>query len=260
MKAIFYFLLGVTLCLSVTNVLHAQEVENQQEAFANKEWFLTKVVMEGEEYPFVPSGAVAISTLTTENLYVNDNGDVFCPVFINHCEMCGEDVLFVGAFEFKTYEGMQTWNCLADDNCMYSTDTELLAFAALYEIQFWGGENTFETHYEINITEEEEDLTLIITKDDGNQAFYSNEPLSFQSLEKNEITLYPNPADNFLHIENLTESVQIEIYDLSGKVLLSQEINEAEKRVNLSRLGEGIYLYQLRQQGKNIKTGKLVKK
>src|SRR5690625_7777113 len=109
--------------------------------------------------------------------------------------MCGEDVLFVGAFEFKTYEGMQTWNCLADGNCMYRTDTELLAFAALYEIQFWGGENTFETHYEINITEEEEDLTLIITKNYGNKAVYSNERLSIQYVESNHITQYHNQAD-----------------------------------------------------------------
>src|SRR5690625_6274842 len=127
---------------------------------------------------------------------------------------------------------------------MYRSDTELLAFTASYEKQFWGGENTFETHYEINITEEEEDLTLIITKDDGNQAFYSNEPLSFQSLEKNEITLYPNTADNFLHIENLTESVKIEIYDLYEKVLLSQKINESMKRLNLFFLGDTLLFFE----------------
>ncbi|HLS30486.1 MAG TPA: T9SS type A sorting domain-containing protein [Flavobacteriaceae bacterium] len=261
MKAILYILSAIILCFNIPDSLMAQEVENPQEAFAEKEWYLTKIVMEGEEYPFVPTGPVPISSLETQELYESSNGNIFCGIFISHCAMCGDNVLFLSLTEFKTYGGMYNWSCMAYDNCMYSSNPELLAFADLYEMQFWGDDNGSGAHYEINITEgEEEELALVITKEDGNQAYYSDVPLSIPSLEKNEITFYPNPVEDILYIENLSEPAEIEIYNLSGKVLLSQLVNEATKQVNLSRLAEGVYFYQIHQNEKAVKTGKLVKK
>src|SRR5699024_7807580 len=138
MKTILYILSGIILFFNIPDSLMAQEVENPQEAFAEKEWYLTKIVIEGEEYLFVQTGAVPILFLETEELYESNNGYILCRSFVSHCAMCWEDVLFLSATELKTYEGMIHWSCLAYDNCMYSSNQELLAFADLYKMQFWG--------------------------------------------------------------------------------------------------------------------------
>lgn len=260
MKTILYILSGIILFFNIPDSLMAQEAENPQETFAEKEWYLTKIVMEGEEYPFVPTGAVPISSLKTQELYESSNGNIFCWILVNHCEMCGDDVLFLSLTEFKTYGGMYYWSCMAYDNCMYSTNPELLAFAALYEMQFWGGDHGPGAHYEINIAEEEEELALVITKEDGNQAYYSNVPLSVSMNEQEAVKLYPSPMTNQLYIENLSENTELGIYDVSGRIVLKQEVNPSSKSVDVSELYSGIYFYSLNRNGQKVKTGKLVKK
>lgn len=259
MKTILYFLLGIILCLSVPNVLNAQEVEDPQEAFAKEAWYLTKIVMEGEEYPFVPSGGVPNSLLYTSELETY-NENVHCDFEVYYCEMCGTTAYFLSDTEFKIIG----WgDCLAYDNCMYTTDPYILEFSHLYESVFWNRSYTSdneESFYEINITETEGNLSMVITKDNGNQAYYSDENLSVPSLEKNEITLYPNPVKDQLYIENLTEKATLEIYDFSGRILKQQEISSSTESIDVSQLSVGMYFYSIQQNGKGIKTGKLVKK
>ncbi|HLS30162.1 MAG TPA: T9SS type A sorting domain-containing protein [Flavobacteriaceae bacterium] len=259
MKTILYILSGIILFFNIPDSLMAQEVENPQEAFAEKEWYLTKIVMEGEEYPFVPTGPVPISSLETQELYESSNGNIFCGIFVSHCAMCGDNVLFLSLTEFKTSGDMIHWTCLAYDNCMYSSNPELLAFADLYEMQFWGDDNGSGAHYEINITEEEEELALVITKEDGNQAYYSDVPLSVSLNEQEAVKLYPSPMANQLYIENLSENTELAIYDVSGRIVLKQEVNPSSKSVDVSELSSGIYFYSLNRNGQKVKTGKLVK-
>lgn len=66
--------------------------------------------------------------------------------------------------------------------------------------------------------------------------------------EKNEILLYPNPANNYLHIEsNLYSQVQIQILDLSGKLLKKEWLNLPVK-LNLSNFSKGIYYYKFQDE------------
>lgn len=258
-KTILYFLVGIILLFNTPDYLLAQEVENPRETFAEKEWYLTKIVMEGEEYPFLPTGPVPISSLETQELYESNNGNIFCGIFVSHCEMCGDDVLFLSSTEFKTFGGMQYWTCMAYNNCMTSTNPELLAFAGLYEYEFWGGDNASGAYYEINIVEEEEELTLIITKEDGNHAYYSDVPLSVSIYEQEAVKLYPSPMNNQLYVENLSEITELAIYDVSGRMVLKQEVNSSSESVDVSKFSSGIYFYSLNREGLKVKAGKLVK-
>jgi len=73
------------------------------------------------------------------------------------------------------------------------------------------------------------------------------------------VTFYPNPAQEDIYIENLTEAAEIEVYTISGKKLLQQQVNSSAESINISNLSAGIYLYVFKRDGKSLKTGKLVK-
>lgn len=49
-----------------------------------------------------------------------------------------------------------------------------------------------------------------------------------------------------------------EVYDLMGKKVLSQKLNEGESKVDLTTLNNGTYLLKVSQNGKTIKTDKVV--
>ena len=56
-------------------------------------------------------------------------------------------------------------------------------------------------------------------------------------------TLYPNPTSNILNIETKQKISKIEIFDLSGKLLKSE--NGKDKKVSVSNLTKGMYLIKL---------------
>jgi len=60
--------------------------------------------------------------------------------------------------------------------------------------------------------------------------------------EINSIKIYPNPANNFVTIENLNvESFKLELIDINGIVVLNKIINTSKETIFLSELASGIY-------------------
>src|SRR5690625_662774 len=261
MRSILSILLGVIL--GVTYSLNAQEVENPPEALTDQTWYLTKMIIDEEEILFIPNEEVDQSLLIIEDFWSSGDDEVLAHIV--YCDYQSVDIYFKDTDYNEFYlPAFTIWSKLFNTGCANDSNSYFQS-TLLYE--FWNNPDLFlenDTNYSFHFTysifQHDNHQSLIVINDNGDQTHYQSIPyLSVKNQHKSNLTLYPNPADDFLHIENLTEPVQIEIYDLSGKILLSQEINEAEKRVNLSRLGEGIYLYQLRQQGQKVKTGKLVK-
>lgn len=76
------------------------------------------------------------------------------------------------------------------------------------------------------------------------------------------IILYPNPANDELHIATHMEAGQtgqLAVYDVTGKLMLSKELNGNTTNVEISTAGlsEGIYLYKLSVNNTEVKSGKL---
>jgi hypothetical protein len=82
--------------------------------------------------------------------------------------------------------------------------------------------------------------------------------LGINELEKESIKVYPNPTSDYVYIKLKSNSKieQVEIYDLSGKIV--KQINIKEDKIDLSFLEKGIYILKLKNS--DIQPIKIIKK
>jgi hypothetical protein len=78
---------------------------------------------------------------------------------------------------------------------------------------------------------------------------------SYTDIDKQDFTVYPNPFTDHLTIEIPFQSDELEVRDLSGKLVFQQETFSAQQlTLNLSSLPEGAYILTL-----NTSEGKMSK-
>lgn len=89
---------------------------------------------------------------------------------------------------------------------------------------------------------------------------YSKRAVDLESANQSPITVYPNPAEDFVtfDIENINESIHIKLYDIQGKTITSHQLSN-DKQLSISHLNSGTYLYQLNYNNQ-IHTGKIIVK
>lgn len=75
--------------------------------------------------------------------------------------------------------------------------------------------------------------------------------------ELKTIDVHPNPAGDYImfDITNISSYARVELYNLQGKKVLEQRLSDS-KRVQISRLSKGLYLYRLHDGG-NTYGGKI---
>jgi len=72
-----------------------------------------------------------------------------------------------------------------------------------------------------------------------------------------QLSLYPNPTNNMLHVSN-AENTQLIVYDVLGKVLMTQAMISNHETIDLSRIMSGTYFVSLEQNGQR-RVEKIVK-
>lgn len=73
-----------------------------------------------------------------------------------------------------------------------------------------------------------------------------------------KIRFYPNPVKSILNIENDSPISKVEVFNLTGQVVLNQTVNTKSAQINLSNLSSGIYLVRISYKN-NIETFKIIK-
>lgn len=81
----------------------------------------------------------------------------------------------------------------------------------------------------------------------------------FEAKTADKLTLYPNPATDFVVLEDLKTDAQIELYDVLGKLILTQKANEKTVKIDISTLNKGLYLVKIRTENEGLQLGKFVK-
>lgn len=91
--------------------------------------------------------------------------------------------------------------------------------------------------------------------------FVINGTLANESFELNNISVYPNPSNGLVTVSYGTfEPTQIQVYDISGKLILTKEnLTAVETNLDLSSASQGIYFIKISSNDQNI-VKRLIKK
>ena len=88
---------------------------------------------------------------------------------------------------------------------------------------------------------------------------------SIFEFENSQVKIYPNPAKehfflDFSKAKNISENMEIEIYDVFGRLVLAQKINENLNKVAISDLQSGVFIYKMVGENDVLGSGKIVVK
>lgn len=81
--------------------------------------------------------------------------------------------------------------------------------------------------------------------------------------DRKDIVLYPNPFKDFIFLDFATNDYrnsEFQLFDSSGKLLKETKIKESKSEFNFSELPSAMYIVRVNQNGKNIRTFKIIKK
>jgi len=96
------------------------------------------------------------------------------------------------------------------------------------------------------------DADVYLVKTDENGGVVSTPSV----VTKNNISYYPNPANEFISINTTTELQSFEIVDITGKILLTGKLNNSQ--INLSSIENGVYFIRFYDNKGIVKTEKLI--
>lgn len=72
-----------------------------------------------------------------------------------------------------------------------------------------------------------------------------------------DINIYPNPSEDWIKIDGLTKSSNIQIFDITCKLILSQEY-QLDDRIDISSLTTGMYILNIRNS-EGVSSKKIIK-
>lgn len=74
-----------------------------------------------------------------------------------------------------------------------------------------------------------------------------------------KLTIYPNPASNYVVLGDIEPNANVAIYDVLGKLRLSQKATDKTLKIDVSNLTKGIYLVKIRKENDGLQLAKFVK-
>ncbi len=231
MKNIVTILLALITCYS-------SYAQNPQ-LFENT-WYLQKVVIDSQNY-FPPSNNEVDNVTLDINEMTLDT--YVCETLLGSITNINNDQIEILEF------------IILIDTCLLP---DTISFQNLYFENFfkWQLLNNVYDYIIGDGTNDSKILTL--TNSDGNQAIYGNEILSTQDFNNLSFSLYPNPVQNALYIENKNniEITTLKIYDVLGRLVLEEkrDINQ----LDVSSLENGLF-FVIIETDKGSITKKIIK-
>lgn len=94
-------------------------------------------------------------------------------------------------------------------------------------------------------------------------SIFVNVPLGLDenSILNNSITVYPNPAENQIVVDNTNRTDAIESYvisDLTGKILFNNQL-EANRTIDIAQLSQGVYTITFISESRKKASKKIIK-
>ena len=78
-------------------------------------------------------------------------------------------------------------------------------------------------------------------------------------LDKKQVNVYPNPANNVLNFDLNVVNANVQLFDITGKILKLINTNKNKFSVSLNEFNNGIYFYSIIDaEGNKIATNRFV--
>jgi hypothetical protein len=189
-------------------------------------------------------------------IFLNENGVFRLSPSNNYCDLsCNGEIVF------SNNENLFSSN---NDGFCFGMGCEFgPASDFLNSINYFFGINTnieAINPFSYTIEEVENYNKLTITNNDGDWLVYNSILLSNPTFNENTVSLYPNPAQNILNIQNTANNLsKLQIYDLNGRLLQNHAMQTNEVSLDVSQLNSGIYLVVLENEMGHQISRKIVK-
>ena len=241
MKKIYIFCFAI-----VSLICYSQSYSS---LLKNANWTIMKIQWDGVEYdppaPFVTSGKVIFNddNISFKSLFFNSAGGnvAFGDNNSNYFNLMGISVTLA------QYGG-------ENEQAVNQFDNMTTGF-------YFGYQPTDKFYFEYEEIFSAKKLT--VTNPLGYKIFYSNLVLANSEVSLNkEISIYPNPAKDEFFIKSalpISEKINVEIYDLSGKLFSRQQISSNDV-IDIKSLHAGNYLVKITGSKFNYFSQLIVKK
>src|SRR5690606_19356939 len=190
------------------------------------------------------------------NVSINSDGNIWLFGQTNS----SEDVATDDAYQ--TEKNMATANNYDSYHLLLANDGSTVLYSSYYgfegddaSIAIFPAENGY---YSVEQTSGDSDAENFITQgnllepdEEGSSTYgglvytyFNTEPVSSGTFNKKKITIYPNPAENVLHLTGEIEGfTKVNIYNMQGQRVFQQPINASEiVSVDINSLASGVYL------------------
>ena len=146
----------------------------------------------------------------------------------------------------------------------YSTTAYNVAYH--HNANGWCGDNLVSkdaaTNADFSVTVVEdavtEDLTALTAVDANGNFLQYTPPLSINDVNV-ELTMYPNPADQFISVKSNEVLSGMRVIDMTGKEVIRKSIQSNDYTIDLGNLNTGIYFLEASAEGAS-KTMRFIKK
>ncbi len=82
---------------------------------------------------------------------------------------------------------------------------------------------------------------------------------STTSVENHKTVLYPNPASGMVHVECAAKIRHISVMDIAGKLISRYFIDGSNTNIDLGAFEDGVYIFQIVDEGGKVETRKVIK-
>jgi hypothetical protein len=108
------------------------------------------------------------------------------------------------------------------------------------------GSYTFEDNLTFNVSDDENTLY--------DQVFYIdiNTAVSVRNNNKTELTIWPNPVTDYLHLQSSNKISQLEVFNITGNRLIHSMPNSNTSTIDLSALIKGFYIIKIQSDKETI--------
>ncbi len=217
----------------------------------------------GQVWEFNNPGNITFNSTTSANGFVILDSDNYGTGGAQNAD------LITNIFDFSSYNGINVsfehyYNDWASDDESATFSYSIDGGATWTDYKVWEGTDTSNPEvFNADLSSEvggQSSVKFKWTYADGSFSYYwaiddikitEIDVTAVNNQERSDIIISPNPSSGIFTIQGIpSDSKYIEVYNLAGKIILSEKVNSEKIHIDLSNREKGIYFVKIFQENK----------